>query len=280
MTAGNVILGHGNRIDDAVLTAGAAMAALPVNNLQTRHMAVHWRTGTNDPALTWVNAAFTDVQGLRLIGLIKCSMTLYARFRVILKRGGAETYNSGWLDVAPASIPFDDRLWEEVSFWDGRLVPAGDLNIIHALPALSLADEVRIEIDDSASLSSDGFRAARLFAGPGLQTLYNMSWGASLAAAANAYIEQARSGNQQIEEYQGARTYSCALEFMSDAEARVLQNILATEKAAGEILWQPCEADPARALFDGFLGRMSELPAVTRVHYGANSASIKIEEIL
>jgi hypothetical protein len=280
MTAGNAIIGHGNRVDEAVLSAGAAVAGLPVSNLQNRYMSSHWRSGSNDPALTWLRATYTQARAFRLIGLIKCDMTIYARYRLILKQGGVESYNSGLLDVLAPSIPFADRIWESVSFWDGRLPVAGDLNIIHALPALTMADEVRIEIDDSASLSTDGFRAARLFAGDGFQAQYNFSWGASLQQSANAYIERARSGQQQIEEYPGARVYACELNHLSASEALVLQNLIRTGKTGGEILWCPFPEDTARNPHDAFLGRMSETPAITRVHFGNDSAAIKIEEIL
>ena len=276
----NATIGYGNIINDATLTTGAEIAGLPVTNLQTRHMSQHWRTGTNDSALTWVRATWTQAKALQIIGLIKCNMTIYATYRLVLKHGGVENYNSGWLDVLPPSIAFEDRIWESVSFWDGRLPVVGDLNIIHPLPALTLADDVLLEINDSESLSPDGFRAARLFTGPSFQAKCNMSWGASLQQKANAYIEQSRSGQQHIEEYPGARISNFELSFLNASEALILQNIIRTEKTNGEVLWCPYPEDTARNPHDGFMGRMSELPAIARAQFNNDSVSMKIEEIL
>lgn len=282
----NCVIAFDNKIGGATVTAGAEVAAMPATKVQTRQLWDKFRTGTLDASLTWVRGVWATSFPVKTIAVLSGEWTVLAQVRITCSFLGAEKYNSGWYDIVPELVPFEDRQWERPNFWSGK--PTNEeysrypKNIFKIFDKLLVVDEVKIEISDTSSARAEGIDIGRIFVGDGFQPTYNIEWGMEQAQEPISYTAMSRSGNVQTEEYTQRRAVKANLKWLSDGEAGIFHDMTRVLRSSGELVWVPNPADPAFTLRHSFVGTFDQqMPLLNRGPYvGNTTADFSIREYL
>lgn len=285
--ASRTLIAYGNRIDEAVLSGGSWMAALPLTNLQNRVIAKVARSSNATLAATQFDLNLGRARRIGMLSLIGHNLTVLAKVRV---RGddasdfATPLYDSGWVDVWPSGmIPPALLEWEEDNFWLGTLsdqARAGYQSpFIHRVLGLPSLQYWRVEIDDSSN--SDGYvHIGRAFLADVWQPERGPVVGAAIGVEDQTPVESSLGGSEYFDARAKPRLHRFDLRAMPKAEAysRVLdlQNLLGI---AGEILIDPDYADLENKPRRAFVGRLRSLSPVVESSTGLFDTSFEIREV-
>lgn len=199
--------------------------------------------------------------------------------------GSGLLYDSGWMDAWPSGmIPQSLLEWEDDNFWLGTLsqnARAGYQSpFIHLLSSPQNLQHWRFEVSDTSN--GDGYvQIGRLFMASVWEPSVNYSYGAGLGYQDPTPVDVSLSGAEFFDVRSRFRVFDFELQYILGTEAYgyalELQRLSGT---SGEVLVVPDSADtnniPARA----FVGRLSQIGAITQPQPSAFSCSFQVKELL
>lgn len=280
----NLLLGWPNRLYRATLSGGNWLSALPLANLQNGDAAEPARSADLNPASTVIDIDLHQAYSLRALAVDHHNLSLTARLRVRLGSAPglgdiyAGAYEPAWM------LTFDNPLleWEDPSWWLGT----GDAEYRGhpylspvILPAWYTARHVRIEIDDPDN--PDGYvDVGRLFVGGGYVPEVNHSWGIKYGLKDYAIRSTTPNGTRFNSPGRRERNVQFSLDWMSDAEAGTVYELMRRLGTVEEVLCLPDLSDLPRCQRFGFIGTLSELSDIAHPRFNNNSVNMQIEEWL
>jgi hypothetical protein len=265
----NAILAHTNRADEATLTGGSWLAALPLANLKDRRLSKVARSTSLDLSATQFELDIGPQRLVRAVALVNHNLSLTALYRVTaseLPDFSVLEDDSGWREVWPPVYPTLGLPWEAPNWWSGRYLPEEiegyTWTLVYILSASKRARYWRIELNDEES-AAGYVQIGRLFLGDGWQPLYNMSVGASLGIEVKTETQDALSGAKTFARRRPVRVARFNIKTMSEDEA--LAFAFEIERRCGidrEVLflWDP--DDTRHAVRRQYLGHLRQLSPV------------------
>lgn len=289
----NILIGHPNRIDGAVLSGGSWSAGLPLSNLKTRLFSRVARSVDAAPSSTTMTIDFGQPQRLRVLALVAHNISLQGRVRF----EASETADFSnplcyletdvWTGLLTAEWDIDALEWESDNFWLGTY-SREDIEGFTSVSTHVMDDAVaarfwRISIIDP--LNDDGFvEIGRVFMGPAIQPRINYSWGASLGYEISTAVEMALGGAEFFDVREPVRVFRFTLEWMQDDEAfGKLLELVRRAGIHGEVFVIPDPDDEFNGLRRNFMGRFRQLSPLEQVSWAnsgsAHSMAFEIKEL-
>lgn len=215
-----------NFIDTATLSSGSYSATLPLNNLKTRYLDQVARSTDATAASTKFDADLTSAYAIRVISLMKHTISLAGLIRVrvsTVSNFATTTYDSGWLTAYPLIYPDGILLWGFPGFWDGKLSETDRLagyrqDYTVVVPADTLGRYVRIEVDDTTN-SAGYVDFGGLWVGPGYPPSVNFSAGLTLGWMTGTSVSEMPGGRRFFLTRPERRTLNFRLEVTPVDEA-------------------------------------------------------------
>lgn len=219
-----------NLLDSATLTAGSQITTLPVENLQSPHLATRWHTETGVTA-SYVLIDLGSALAVDVLAVLGSNLTAGATWRVRASTSDA-TAVSGDLYDNGAGSPLDP-------------VDAGvDGNygaIYLALASTVTARYWRIDLIDAAV--ADNLQVGRVFIGPAWQPTSGMLYGWAMTYADDTRRTRSLGGQTHVDVGPRYRRLQFGLSFMNEAE--MYGNAFELARAAGlngDVLVMPQDA--------------------------------------
>jgi len=285
----NVLIGYQNRADEATLSGGTWLAALPLANLQNRLVQKVARSNGLTLAATKFDYDLNSAsKSTGVVSLVVHNLSVTAKVRITagaVAGLSSPGYQSAWLDVWPAGmVPLSLLEWEADNFWLGTLSESARAGyqspFIHILPTAQTFRYWRVEIDDTGN--PDGYvQIGRLFASPTWTPSINYSLGAVLGYTDPTPIETSLSGAEYFDVRGRAREFGFNLGGLTESEA--YDYVLQLQRAAGisgEILIAPDLDDVTRIPARSYVGRLASIEPITQIQPGRFQVSMRIRELI
>lgn len=284
----NLLLAWQNRGDEAALSGGSWLAALPLSNLQRRQVQRVARSTNATLASTQFLVSLPAARTIGVAALVAHNLSASAkvRFSASDTAGFSVTqYTSGWLDAWPSgTIPESLLAWEDDNFWRGTLSDAGRAGylspVIHALATEQSWRYWKVEVDDTTN--ADGYvQIGRLFLARAWRPTVNYAYGAGLRYEDPSPIETSLSGAEWFDQRGKFRTFEFELQGITSTE--VYANALELQRVAGttgEVLVVPDTDDPGTSAVRSFVGRLRQIGAIQQIQPTAHSARFQVKEFI
>ncbi|HBL27521.1 MAG TPA: hypothetical protein DD490_11855 [Acidobacteria bacterium] len=282
-----VFAGAPNRADEATLTAGSAVATLPVAHLQDRQIVKPWRTATTQPASTWVQADFGQPQTIGVVALIRHNFSQGSRWRLRLGDDpsfAVVAHDSGWVEVWPQIEEFGALPWG-VFQWGG-LVPQEvaaqiTLSAHYLLPVPVVAQHLRLDIDDAGN-PAGYLQAGRLVAGPAYRPSRDLLYGWSIGFEDPSVVSKSRGGQTWIDVQERFRVLRFTLANLNETEAfvNVFDYLHRRKGIAGDVLVIPRADRPDQFHNQAIYGRLRTLEPLTHPYWESFETNFEVEELL
>lgn len=278
-----------NWADAGTLSGGAWSTDYPDTNLQDRRRKVVARSSDATLSSTQVVLDIGEVKRIDCVALIGGNLSLDAQVRVSIDDATpTEVYNSGWLDVYPASVyPSGTELWgETVTSVDADAYAAGKRWPFILLPdstSVTLANgrHVTVEIDDQSN--SDAYvEVGRLWVSSSYQPAT-----ASILAGASFNIEDdsirttTDGGTYYFVERDQRRQWIFELGYMDQYENKV--QVLEMKRrlgTTGQLLFVPNRDDEIGLREQSILGVLDSPAAATVLAAGLYRQPLRLTEEL
>lgn len=281
------MLGFPNRTDQAVLSGGAYVSTLPLQNLQNRVIGKVARTTNTALSSTQFTIDLGRGMKAQILALRNHNLSISARYRVVgsaVVDFSALAYDSGWNDVWPVVYPFGALEWEDDNWYTGKYTDEEregyTTELDHLLPMAKLARYWRVEIDDVENPA--GFvQVGRLFIGPAWQPTINMIYGASIGWETKTVVQEAKSGAEYFDVRTPYRVQKFTLDHMSQDEA--FSQAFEIQRRAGihgEIVFIHDPSDTVHSLRRRFMARLRTLTPIEYPYFDINSTAFELKELL
>lgn len=288
---GNIILGFPNRIDSAVLSDGAWVESLSLDNLKDRAFARVARTiDTEESSSTFV-ANFGRRRIIRVFALIAHNLSLGARYR--LEASNAADFSTRvhdniydvWGRLAGGNWDINAVTWGNNNFWRGGYTQE-DIAGQTPVSTLVLPEDVnaqywRVTLLDRANTA--GFiQLGRVFFGEVfLQPKINMSNGAKIGYQTDTTIEKSLSGAEFFDEREPVRSLSFTLASLEESEAYARALELTRRAGISKeiiIIFDPDDVEfAAQRNFVGRLEQLSPLENLAVLASGGQTHSMQFQ---
>jgi hypothetical protein len=258
---GNLMLGYKNLIDDALVTGGSWLAALPVTNVQNRVLSKVARSTNDDAASTLINIDLGSAQAVQAFGAINTNISASgATYR--LRGSNDNTFATSLYDTGTVSAN------------------AQTPDLILGLASAITARYARLEIIDTSN--ADGYiEIGRLFIGPALAPADNYSKGAEAGYQDRSGVQQSLGGIDYFDEKPVRRTFSFALDWLTVAEA--YNQALELQRLCGITKEVLLIVDPADTTYNQkrhYLGRLQQLSPLKNPYLTNYQAGFEVLEII
>lgn len=226
---GNIILGFPNRIDSAVLSGGAWVESLPLDNIKDRAFARVARSIDREATSATFTMNFSRRRIIRVIALIAHNLSLGSRYQLEASNTADfssllhnKTYDV-WGRLSGGKWDINSVTWGNNNFWTGGYSQE-DIAGQTPVSTLVLPDNInaqywRVTLLDRSNAA--GFlQIGRVFFGEAfLQPKINMSIGAKFGYQVDTTIEKSLSGAEFFDEREPVRVLSFTLANMDESEA-------------------------------------------------------------
>lgn len=281
----HVFLAWNNLVDGAILSGGAYVPSLPLNNLKNRVLQRVARSADLLPTSTQFDIDLGPDKLWRVLALPNHNFNLDARYRVRASATQTHTspiHDSGWLDVWPAVYDETELEWDDLNWWEGTYTEAERQGyvwtLIHKLATTTDARYVRVEIQDLTNPSGYA-QMGRAFVANGWTPTHNMEVGASLGWEDPSEVQEAYGGAEYFNErprYRVAKFTIQAIE-ISEAYGKAFE-IMRQAGITKEVLIQWNPADAKNAIRQSFVGRLRQLSPIEHPYPIQASAAFEIKE--
>lgn len=279
----NMLLGWPNRIDGSTLSGGGWTS---LTNVQTKD-SNEWATSTD---ATTSNTQFdidlgTTNYTLRAVSLHNHNLSVAAQWRITIgtSSGASDVYDSGFISVWQVAFDNDLAEFESTAYWQELISNQNiksSFSVISALGNASYSDRyVRIEIDDTGN--SDGYiTIGRVGVWGGIQPAVNASWGAQNNWEDISEISKSLAGELIYYKRRLFRTADITFDWLTDAEAANVYELMRRQGQTGEVLFVYDPADMAKTQRYGFRGRLRRLSPLEKNYLSTNKNQFRLEELL
>ena len=257
----NLLLGYGNKIDQATLSAGAWRTGYERNNIKDRILQ-HIARSTN---LTYSNTYF-DIdlgvaQEFRIVALIATNLSFSGSYRIRLSdvagSFAAPVYDSSTL---PLTYQYP--------------------NLIHVLPNGIGSRYLRIELFDS--FNPFGYvQIARAFVGMAMSVSAGMARGAELTYVSATTVQESLGGVEYFDEKPLKRRHAFSIDYLTNDEA--YNKVLELDRVSDiskEVIVIPDSSDVLFGQKRNFLGRLAQLSPLKNPYLGMHQKAFEVIEIV
>lgn len=279
---GNIILGFPNRIDSAVLSGGAWVETLPLDNLKNRQLARVARSVDLDAASATFVIDLQQAQTLRIIAFVAHNFSLSGRIHLEFSTEAdfseiaLDTWMDAWPSVSDGPWDENDLEWENDNFWTGTYLQE-DVEGLTPVASLLLPSDVsvryiRVTIEDEGN-PAGYVQIGRLFLGTAfLQPAINYKFGATIGYEDATTVDTALSGAEFFDQREPIRVMKFTLGYLSDEEG--YGRALELTRRAGisrEIFLIADPDDVTYSATRNFLGRLRQLSPLESLAMWASS---------
>lgn len=282
----NIILAYPNLADEATLSSGSWLTALPLDNLKNRILQKVARSSDDANASTKFDIALTKDRPIKVVVLINHNISSAGLYRIrgsTVSNFSTTVYDSGWKEAWPAVYAPISLEWEQDNFWDGKLSADESAQFIHnlieVLPTTSIARYWRVEIDDTANPDTY-IQIGRLFLAGQWQPSNNIAYGASAGYETNTTLETSIGGTEYFDVRKNFRTFKFSIQDIGYNEG--IQKALDMSRSQGidkEVFLIPDPDDALNMIRRAFLGRLRTLSVLEYPYYSTNNIGFDIKEI-
>lgn len=274
-----------NRIDQATLSGGSWLSALPLTNLQDIRYARKARTANLLAASGVINIDLGQQRDIRLVALIAHNLTELATIRI---RGSAAdptfavtSFDSGSISAYPA-VDSLSLAWEDPSFWFGVIdaerrayYPS---HAIFLMDAPAFARYIRIEMLDTSN--PDGFiDLGRVFVGPAWFPEVGISPGFQIGHEDATTVEESVGRTEYFDQRPLVRVMRFSLDWLQTNE--VFGSVFDFERQlgiSGEAFVVPFPDQPERITQTAFPCRMRQLSPAELPSFGVWQKNFELKE--
>lgn len=286
----NIIIGFPNRIDDATVTGGDWLTAMPIGNIKDRLLSRVARSADEDPASTTFTLDFGRQRNIRIIALIAHTISFGGRLRVLAANNSGfsptvyDVTGDVWPGLTGGEWDIDTLEWEADNYWFGTYTQeeTEDQTAVSSrvLPAVVQARYWRFDILDEGNAA--GFvDIGRVFIGDGfLQPTVNYDYGASLGYETATGVETSLGGVKFFDPRESIRVLRFELSRLSEAES--FTQALELTRRAGvhrEVFVIDDPDDETYSHQRNFVGHLRMLNPLERALFQYDSMAFEIEEL-
>lgn len=278
----NCLISYPNRVDEATLSAGSWGSTLA--NLQDRQLSLVARSVDALTTSTVVRFAYAATRSFRCFALVNHNLSEAAQWRIKVgtTAGGAEVYDSGWIDCWQMAFDLGLMPWGTAGLWrhiDGDEFVGHDRAIVHVAPAGWYdGTHVQIEIDDTTN--ADGFvQIGRVFLGGGIQPAYNMSYGMSEGWVDRTEVQTTPGGAEFFQNRRPHRVATFSLDWLSAEEFKRFYEMQRLLGISGEVFYIPDAEDADAQQRQGFLARLQELSMIEYPYVNTRKKAFRVKEL-
>jgi len=280
----NVFLGWPNRVGESTLSGGSWLAALPRANVADARITKVARSSTDAVSDTKIIGDMGQARSIRAFALVNhnLSQSALVRFRLGTTSGGAEVYDSGWVNAWQMSFDTDLLEWEDAGWWEGITDDEylrAPFAVVHVISEFKSARYWSIEVDDTANVDTY-VQIGRVFVGGGLLPAKNFSFGSLDGWEDPSSIVRSESGAEYAVVLPKLRVTRFRLDWLTPAESEYVHEMLRRLGTTGEVLYVPDATDADAQQRYGFLGRLRELSAIEYPYVSTRAIALEIAEIL
>jgi hypothetical protein len=264
----NILLGHNNRIDGAVLSGGSWGATL--DNLKNPDPDVRALSSNALNASTRFAMDLGAVYPLRVLALVNHNMLDGVTWRVraasaaIAPGDAGDLLDTGLMNARQMTF----RTMSTPVDWGTQHMVFTAFNVN--------ARYLTVEVFSGASVG-----IGRVFVGSGFQPTHNAEYGLKDSRTDLSFKTRGVAGKQYFREIsRRPREVAFNLPFLSNAEGEYMHELQGTHGKTSEILYVPDPADLAHSQRFGFLGRFVDLDPLDTPLRAHRGLGIALEEKL
>lgn len=259
---GTISIAYPNRAATAVVSGGSWQT--PVTCLLTRPLGEVARSASLSLAATRFDIDLQRLRAVSFIALVNHSFSIAARVRITMgsTAGGADLYNSGWLDAWPPVRNIQMQSWRSENWWNGKLTDEerqqypSDFTL--QLPSSLLTRYMRVEIDDAAN-AAGYVEIGMLFVADAWQPVVNVDLGGSLLWQDKTAVEETEAGLEFFGQKARRRRASFRLSHLTTDEAMSRAfDLDGTLGISGDLYYITDTDDILHRIRRSFLGRLEQ----------------------
>ena len=281
------IIAYPNRFDEAALSSGSWLAALPLTNLQNRVLSKMARSSDDAVASTKFDIALTKGRAVRVVALINHNLSADGLYRIrgsTVSNFASTVYDSGWVSAWPAVYSTLTLEWEDDNWWSGVMLDEDKTGytwtIVCVLSASAVGRYWRVEFDDTTNADTY-VQLGRVFISGQWQPVLNMNWGASLSWETDTKIETAISGTEYFDRRSGYRVARFLLDGMTTDEGT--GRAFEIDRRAGldeEVFYIFDPDDTYNMIRRAFVGRLRQLSPLEYPYINITRKAYEIKELI
>lgn len=279
------VIAFPNRIDEATLSGGSWLSALPLTNLQDIRYAKKARTANLLVPSGVINIDLGRQRDIRLVALISHNLTELATIRI---RGSAAdptfavtSFDSGSMSAYP-SVSSLSLAWEDPGFWFGTIdserrayYPS---HAIYLMDSPAFARYIRVEITDTSN--PDGFiELGRIFVGPSWSPVTGIAAGFQIGHEDVTTVEESVGRTEYFDRRPLVRTMRFSLDFLQTSE--IFGPVFDFERQlgiSGEAFIVPLPDQPDKITQTAFPCRIRQLSPAELPSYGVWQKNFELKE--
>lgn len=285
----NVCICWPNRINQSTLLSVGVdyEQTLPLENAKNRVFGKKART-VNSDSDSIINIYFDRARTLGVFAIAAHNLSAKAYWKITLySQDDVIVYDSGTIPIWTSTLPATGLEWEDDGFWwwDGVTLDV-DSETQYTPTSIHFFDknyEVRkITILLSDSSNQDGYiEYGRLFTSEVFQPEINADWGISFSHQIESEIDSAMDGTEYIDRKTSRRTANCSFSSLRTNEAFL--KMFAMQRDQGidrEILFAQTPIDNEEFYYRSFIGRVSQIDAISQPYLNKHSTTLNFIEIV
>ena len=266
-----------NRVDNATITGGSWLAALPVTNTGTRPIAQVSQSTNASTSSTILQYDLKASYALRAFALKNHNLSSAALWRIKLgsTSGASDLYLGSWTNVWQLSGY--DATFAALGISDGEFL-LNSFDAIQVMTSTISARYVTIEVDDNAN-SAGYIRIGRTLIAGGYIPTINASYGLKDGWRDFSTLSRTDRGTVWFNARRRIRNVSFVMENLAASEAVTVHEFMRILGTVGEVLYVPDTTDMAYSQRYGFTGLLRELSQLEYPFYNSRSLPVSIEEV-
>lgn len=289
----NCLLCWPNRIDNATLSGGLWLSALPLSNLKSRFQNNIARSQNLDSSSLVIDVDFGKKRYTTSVALVNHNLSLTSTVRIRLWSDATKTtavYDSGFVDVWPRCYDTIKLRWCDENFWYGR-VPSEQKNTVHSVFLHVISSETfianatssqyaTINILDNAN--TDGYvQIGRLFMAEDFTPVTNFVYGATISWNDPSSIDTALDGTEYFELRTKYRKVAFQLKYMDHYEGTNKALLMTLDRGTTkDVLFVFDPSNQKLMQQRSFIGRISTINALEYPMFARNNMSFEIKETI
>lgn len=256
----NIIIGVNNLIDGAALSGGSWSGVLPLANLKNRLLSKVARSTNALAASSLVNIDLGSAKSIKALGAIATNISATgATYRV---RGSNDnTFATSLFDTGTVSAVTQTP------------------HLIIGIPAGIVARYWRIEITDTAN-AAGYVQIGRVFIGDGFVPTDNYSLGATRGVVSTTAVVTSIGAVDYFDVQPVRRSTQLSLNWLTHAEAELVQALIADSDIANELLLILDAADTVYRQRNHYLARLRQLSPLQSPYQTINQQAFDFLEIV
>lgn len=289
----NCLICWPNHAEDATVSGGSWLPALPLNNIKSRFKSQVARSTNLAEASLVINADLGKNRYITSLALVGHNMSTTATARIRFWSDAEMTacvYDSGYVEVWPRWYDTLQLRWGDDNFWSGRISKSQLKSLSPIFLHVPLnssfsatAQSVRaVSFDIKNDDNTDGFvQIGRLYIAEDWTPALNMSYGATIAWNDPSIVDTSLDGTEYYEERPKFRTITFTLDNMKYNEGINKALLMTLERGVTKDFLFVFDPSNQQLLQQrSFVGRLSQLSQLEHPTFGRTSMAFALKEVI